>query len=168
MQKYTLLTCYYKHNGSPDFNRKIVELSVLTENGTESWSPYIILIYYIRGDPHPITVQSHGNSMGSKAYSGAKPSTVNKINDQAKKGKLPQEIYESIIFEEGGYMKADNSSAFPRSLQQIHDVRRDRKLDYDVVRKFLFIFNRSCIKTVSISFSSDPLNILKFSMATIY
>ena len=106
--------------------------------------------------------------MGSKAYSGAKPSTVNKMNDQAKKGKLPQEIYESIIFEEGGYMKADNSSAFPRSLQQIHDVRRDRKLDYDVVRKFLFIFNRSCIKTVSISFSSDPLNILRFSMATIY
>ena len=133
IRKYTLLTRYYKHKGSPDFNRKIVELSVLTENGTESWSPYIILIYYFRGDPHPITVQSHGNSMGSKAYSRAKPSTVNRIKEQSQKGKLPKEIYESIISEEGGYMKADNSSAFPRSLQQIYDVRRTRKLEDDLV-----------------------------------
>ena len=55
MRKYTLTTRYYRHKGSPDFNRKIVELSVLTENGTESWSPFI-LIYYFRTDPHPIIV----------------------------------------------------------------------------------------------------------------
>ena len=55
MRKYTLTTRYYRHKGSPDFNRKIVELSVLTENGTELWSPFI-LIYYFRTDPHPIIV----------------------------------------------------------------------------------------------------------------
>ena len=114
----------YVNNTSPDLHRVVLHLE--REDGTVF--DKVFVQYYFENEPHSFVPNPHKNSKQLEKYQRTSESTKLRIQTLVDENKRPEDIFHTIIEEQGGIEHTPGGIFLPRDRQQIKNFTRSKKI----------------------------------------
>ena len=121
---HVLEKAYWMHSEHQDFRRHLGRLFDRKGKAIK----YVMLEYSFKGDERAIPSLPHRSSKNDKPFLRTEKSTKDRVKSLVKDGKRPSEIYDTVVEEKGGLMKAESLSSLPRH-SQAANVKSAQKED---------------------------------------